>query len=178
MSFSTTTTTFCGTPEYIAPEIVLQQEYTRSVDWWSFGIIIFEMLTGLPPFYHQNINRLYKMIVNSHVKYPDQMSPDARDLISRLLDRDISTRLGASELDYKEIQQHPFFKGIDWDKVLEKKYVPEWVPQIVNETDTSNFDEEFTKAEEEEEEEEQESLNAQTQKDFVGFTCTPNSVLQ
>ncbi|KAH0793265.1 AGC family protein kinase [Histomonas meleagridis] len=177
MNAQTTTTTFCGTPEYIAPEMLQQQPYTRSVDWWSYGILVFEMLTGLPPFYDENTNKMYRMILTEQVVFPSYISQDAKDFISRLLDRNPSTRMGASEEDAEEIKRHPFFSSLNFDDVLNKRYTPEWIPVMKNETDTHNFDEEFTQEEAAVSFEDESLLDQSTQQEFVGFTCTQDSAL-
>ena len=139
-----TTNTFCGTPEYIAPEMLQSQPYTRAVDWWSFGILIFEMLTGLPPFYDENTNKMYRDIIQNEPRYPHYIPEQAKALMERLLKKDPKERLGSGESDGEEIKRDPFFDGINWTDVLEKRTNPGYVPQIANDTDTNNFDDEFT----------------------------------
>lgn len=177
MNSKTTTSTFCGTPEYIAPEMLQQQPYTRSVDWWSYGILVFEMLTGLPPFYDENTNKMYRMILTDQVNFPSYVSDEAKDFISKLLDRNPATRLGASEEDAAEIMRHPFFASLNWDDVINKRITPEWVPEMKNETDTHLFDEEFTQEEAAVSFEDDSLLDQNTQQEFVGFTCTQDSAL-
>ena len=118
------TKSICGTPDYIPPEILNNEPYTKSVDWWQLGVLIYEMIMGVPPFYHKKNEMTYKNILTQEVKREFEMSENAFDLISKLLQKDPTRRLGHSEQDADEIKSHPFFEGIDWERLLKKEIEP------------------------------------------------------
>lgn len=115
----------------MAPELLLGNGYTKTVDWWTLGVLLYEMLTGLPPFYDENVNEMYRKILQEPLTFPnsDIVPPAARDLLTRLLDRDPQRRLGATGA--AEIKSHHFFANIDWRKLLQRKYEPSFRPNVV-----------------------------------------------
>ncbi|XP_003374925.1 putative kinase domain protein [Trichinella spiralis] len=147
MGFEDRTSTFCGTPEFLAPEVLSESMYTRSVDWWGLGVLIFEMLVGEPPFSGDDEEEIFDSIVNDDVRYPRFLSIEAISIMRRLLRKNPAKRLGSSEADAEEVKKQRFFRLIDWqwDDLLAKKLKPKFIPTIRNQEDVSNFDEEFTK---------------------------------
>uniref|UniRef100_A0A8C2KGS5 protein kinase C n=1 Tax=Cyprinus carpio TaxID=7962 RepID=A0A8C2KGS5_CYPCA len=138
------TSTFCGTPEFLAPEILTDTSYTRAVDWWGLGVLVYEMLVGESPFPGDDEEEVFDSIVNDEVRYPRFLSTEAIGIMRRLLRRNPERRLGSSERDAEDIKKQPFFRNIDWDALLQRRVPPPFVPAVKGKEDVSNFDAEFT----------------------------------
>ena len=142
-----TTNTFCGTTEYLAPEVLLDESgYTTMVDFWSLGVLVFEMCCGWSPFYAEETQQMYKNIAFGKVRFPKEtLSAEGRSFVKGLLNRNPRHRLGAQR-DAEELKEHLFFADTDWDAVANKQVVPPFKPKLKNILDVSNFDPEFTNA--------------------------------
>uniref|UniRef100_H3B4R6 protein kinase C n=1 Tax=Latimeria chalumnae TaxID=7897 RepID=H3B4R6_LATCH len=144
MGFGDHTGTFCGTPEFMAPEVLTETTYTRAVDWWGLGVLIYEMLVGESPFPGDDEEEVFDSIVNDEVCYPRFLSTEAIAIIRKLLRKNPERRLGAGEGDAEEVKKQMFFQEIDWDALFAKKAKPPFIPKIASPSDVSNFDKEFT----------------------------------
>uniref|UniRef100_A0A2I3TCP0 non-specific serine/threonine protein kinase n=2 Tax=Homininae TaxID=207598 RepID=A0A2I3TCP0_PANTR len=125
-------------------KVLEDNDYGRAVDWWGLGVVMYEMMCGRLPFYNQDHEKLFELILMEEIRFPRTLGPEAKSLLSGLLKKDPKQRLGGGSEDAKEIMQHRFFAGIVWQHVYEKKLSPPFKPQVTSETDTRYFDEEFT----------------------------------
>merc|ERR1712106_719406 len=139
-----TADTFCGTPDYMAPEIIKGMKYTHSVDWWSFGVLLYEMLIGQSPFNGCDEDELFWSICNEQAYFPRFLSKEAKQILLLLLEKNPAKRLGVSESIHGDVRNQPFFKPIDFNKLERRQVIPPYKPKLKNPMDVSYFDTAFT----------------------------------
>lgn len=171
--------TLCGTPDYLAPEILEDKGYDKTVDWWSLGALIYEMLVGYSPFKMKKGEQLNIEKYKEPVPLYNHFTPEAKMIITDLLVVEPSKRLGYGSNGTENIKKHPFFKDINWEELYNKKVEPEFVPKIFNELDLGNFDKFFTNENVFEPESEMNSASVlkDNPNEFAGFTYVKPGVV-
>jgi len=136
------TSTFCGTPSYLPPEVISSKEYGRAVDWWGLGVVMYELLSGHLPFYAEERKMMFWLILKEKTRYPRHISGESREIISKLLVKNPDRRLGSIS-DAEEVMEQPFFAAIDWNDLKRKRIIPPFKPELRDELDTRYVDPEF-----------------------------------
>ncbi|OBS72889.1 hypothetical protein A6R68_12557 [Neotoma lepida] len=166
------THTFCGTIEYMAPEILVRSGHNRAVDWWSLGALMYDMLTGSA----KNRKKTMDKIMKGKLVLPPYLTPDARDLAKKFLKRNPIQRIGGGPGDAAEVQRHPFFRHINWDDLLARRVDPPFRPSLQSEEDVSQFDTRFTRQTPVDSPDDT-ALSESANQAFLGFTYVAPSVL-
>ncbi|CAO2626266.1 RAC-beta serine/threonine-protein kinase [Lemmus lemmus] len=125
-------------------KVLEDNDYGRAVDWWGLGVVMYEMMCGRLPFYNQDHERLFELILMEEIRFPRTLGPEAKSLLAGLLKKDPKQRLGGGPSDAKEVMEHRFFLSINWQDVVQRKLLPPFKPQVTSEVDTRYFDDEFT----------------------------------
>ncbi|XP_063361130.1 putative protein kinase C delta type homolog isoform X5 [Cydia amplana] len=171
-----TADTFCGTPDYMAPEIIKGLKYNQTVDWWSFGVLLYEMLIGQSPFSGCDEDELFWSICNEMPSYPRFLSTDSLNILTRLLDKDARTRLGGIECMHGDVRDQDFFRQIPWDRLERRELEAPFKPKVRHPLDTQYFDRAFTGERPRLTAVEPHVLRSMDQQPFRGFSYTnPNA---
>lgn len=134
------TYTLCGTPEYIAPEVLLNKGHGKGVDWWTLGILLYEIVSGQPPFLDDEPMGIYQQVLAGRVSFPRYFDRSAKNLTKKLLTADLTKRYGCLKNGSRDIMDHKWFAGFSFDDLLNKSMVPPLKPTVSGPDDTSNFD--------------------------------------
>ncbi|KAH8298574.1 hypothetical protein KR044_012149 [Drosophila immigrans] len=165
-----TTRTFCGTPNYMAPEIVSYDPYSTTADWWSYGVLLYELMAGQAPFEGDDDSAVFRNIKDKKAVFPKHFSQEAMDIITSFLAKKPNNRLGAGRYAKQEITTHPFYRVIDWEKAEAGEMEPPIVPKIKHRKDISNFDDVFTKEKTDLTPTDKLFMMNLDQNDFIGFS--------